>query len=404
MKRIAAIIVVLLAAGGLWFYLRPPKPPETPAARVERGNLVQVLTTNGKVEALDSFEVHTRAPVLVKRVLVQEGDHVRRGQLLADVDTTVAREALAHAQAQLEVARADRRLIERGGSAAELAELETAIARARLEKETAEREIASLQRLVERGAAPRADLQDQRHRLIKTEAELAALERKRTAFIGPEDRERVLARIRESETAVAQVQTTLRDTEIRSPADGTVYFLVLRPGGFYEAGTLVARVGRLAKVRVRLLVDEPELGPVEVGQPVRITWDALPGVSWEGHVERLPSMVQTVGARTVGEVLCTIETPMRRLLPNVTVNVEIRTGVAENVLIIPREAVVRQGEQTVVLVVDQNDTIVRRPVQLGIHDMGRIEVKVGLSENQIVALPGERIFSPGQTVRPKITR
>ncbi len=403
MKRVVLIVAVLLAVSGIAYYLRPSQPPEAPAARVQRGSLVQNLTTNGKVEALDTFEVHARVPVTIKRVLVHEGDTVRRGQPLAEVDNTAARDALARAQAQLEVARADRQLIERGGSTVELAQLESAIARARLEKETAEREMASLQRLVERGAAAKAEVLEQQVKIMKAEAELVALERKRKSLVGPEDRERVVARIREAETAVVQEENAVRETEIRAPADGIVYFLPLRPGGFYEGGTLVARVGQLDRVRVRLLVDEPELGPVRVGQPVRITWDALPDRSWNGTIEKLPSMVQTVGTRTVGEVLCTIDTPKRSLLPNVTVNVEIRTGNAEMVLTIPREAVVRQGEQTLVLVVDSNSAVVRQPVELGIHDLGRVEVKQGLSENQIVLLPGERIFPAGQKVRVKMT-
>jgi len=403
MKRVGLIVGIVLALAGLAFYLRPSPTPVTPAARVQRGSLVQNLTTNGKVEALDSFEVHARAPVTIQRVLVHEGDVVRRGQPLAEVDNTSVREALARSQAQLEVARADRQLIERGGSAAELSQIESAIVRARLEKDAAERERASLERLVERGAAARAEVQEQQMKIIKADAELAALDRKRKSLVGPEDRERVLARIREAETAVAQGENAVRETEIRAPAGGAVYFLALRPGGFYEGGALVARVGQLDRVRLRLLVDEPELGPVRVGQPVRITWDALPGVSWNGAVEKLPSMVQTVGTRTVGEVLCTVDTPRHRLLPNVTVNVEIRTGSAEMVLTVPREAVVRQGEQTLVLVVDSSGAVVRQPVQLGMHDLGRVEVKEGLSENQIVLLPGERIFPAGQKVRPKMT-
>src|SRR5712692_10135960 len=118
MKRVGLIVGIVLALAGLAFYLRPSPTPVTPAARVQGGSLVQNLATNGKVEALDSFEVHARAPVTIQRVLVHEGDVVRRGQPLAEVDNTSVREALARSQAQLEVARADRQLIERGGSAA----------------------------------------------------------------------------------------------------------------------------------------------------------------------------------------------------------------------------------------------------------------------------------------------
>jgi HlyD family secretion protein len=403
LKR-AALTLVLVALGvALWLHFRQPEPPEAPAARVKRGDLVQTLTTNGKVEAFDSVDVSARAGLSVIKVNVQEGDQVRRGQLLAEVDTAAAREALAHAQAQLEAARADEAVLERGGSSAEIAQIDSAIAEARLERETAEKEIAVLQRLVEKGAAPRVELQEQQRRLIKAEMDMAALERKRKSFLGPEDRERIQARVREAQAAVAQAMTALSQTEVRAPISGTLYMLALRPGGYYAPGAVVAKVGLLDKVRVRLLVDEPELGPVRIGQPVRITWDALPGVEWEGSVERLPSLIQTVGTRNVGELLCTIDTRERRLLPNVTVNVAIRTGEARNALTIPREALVREGDKTMALVVDANGMVSRQAVRLGIHDLGRVQVLEGLADNQIVLLPGEHIYSPGQQVRPKIT-
>ena len=402
MKRAAVIIVGLLLGGAGLVYWRRPEAPEAPCAQVRRASLVQMLTTNGKVDALDSMEVHARVPVQVTGVRVEVGDHLRRGQLLADVDETSPRQSLDRARAQLEVARVDRAVVERGGTAVEIAEIESALNRARLDREAAEREVVTLQRLVERQAASRAELLEQQQRLVRAQAQVSALERKRQALLGPEDRERVQARIREADAAVAQAETQLRQTEIRAPTEGILYFLALKPGGYYNAGALVARVGVMHSVRVRLLVDEPELGPVQVGQPVRITWDALPGTSWHGEVERLPSMVETIGTRTVGEVICTIDTPFQRLLPNVTVNVEIRTGAADDALTIPREAVVREGEQTLVLVVGADGVIVRRPVRLGIHDLARVQVLQGLSENQVVVLPGERSFAAGQKVRPKV--
>jgi RND family efflux transporter MFP subunit len=233
--------------------------------------------------------------------------------------------------------------------------------------------------------------------------ELAALERKRASFVGPEDRDRIRARIREAETAVAQAQTSLDAMEMRAPANGVLYMLDLHPGGYYSPGTLVGKIGLLDKVRVRLLVDEPELGAVRVGQPVRITWDALPGSEWNGTVEKLPSSIQTVGTRSVGELQCTVDARERPLLPNVTVNVAIRTGGAEDSLTIPREAVVREGEKTSVLVADANGVISRQPIRLGIHDLARVQVTEGLTENQVVILPAERSFSPGDKVRPKLT-
>jgi hypothetical protein len=64
---------------------------------------------------------------------------------------------------------------------------------------------------------------------------------------------------------------------------------------------------------------------------------------------------------------------------------------------------VREGEKTLVLVADSSGAISRQPVRLGIHDLARVQVTEGLTENQVVILPGERSFSPGEIVRPKLT-
>jgi HlyD family secretion protein len=372
------------------------------ATRVERASLVQTLLTNGRVEAFNSYAVNVRAPSLVTAVRVEQGDTVRRGQLLATVDDQTARQEVARAEAELAIARADRHLVERGAGGAELAELDAALGQTRLKIEAARREVATLERLVEKQATPRAALIEQQQALRNAEAELAGLEKKRASLLGPEERERIQGRIRNAEAALAQAQTALRLLELRSPADGVVYFLALRPGAYYNAGELVARIGNVDKVRVRVYVDEPELGVVRQGQPLRITWDGLPGQEWKGAVERLPAAVERVGTRSVGEVWCEVENPGRRLLPEATVNVDIETGRAENVLAIPREAVVRQGGEPSVLTVSDQGVIARTPVRLGIHDTSRVQVMEGVTERQLVLLPGERTYTPGERVLPKV--
>ncbi len=402
MKSLVAAAAGVALAGWLWVSWRRPEAPESPAARATRATVEQVLTTNGKVEALESHVVHARAAVQVLKVLVQQGDAVRRGQALAGVDAAPAREALARAQAQLEIGRADLALLERGGSAVELVEVDRARMRARLDQQAAEREAAILERLVEKKAATPAELAEQRLRVERAAAELSGLERRRQALLGTEDRQRVRARIREAEAALAQAQGALERVELRAPAGGVLYALELRAGAFVNAGDRVAEIGALDRVRVRVLVDEPELGQVAPGQPVEISWDALPGRRWKGMVERLPSRIEMAGTRSVGEALCTIENPERRLLPNVTVNADIRTGRIENALTIPREAVMRQGEQAFVLVVDAGGVVARQPVKLGIRDVNRVQVLEGLADNQVVLLPGEATPAPGQKVRPRV--
>ena len=145
-------------------------------------------------------------------------------------------------------------------------------------------------------------------------------------------------------------------------------------------------MGRLDKLRVRVYVDEPELGRVAIGQPVAITWEALPGGSWSGVVDKLPTAVVSLGTRQVGEVLCMIDNTNRKLSPGSNVNADIRTGVAENALTVPKEAIRRDGSGASVFVL-AGDRIVLRQVKIGVSSATRSQIASGLNDGDSVALP-----------------
>ena len=132
-----------------------------------------------------------------------------------------------------------------------------------------------------------------------------------------------------------------------------------------NAGDLIANVGRMDRLRVRVYVDEPELGRVAVGQPVTITWDALPGRQWHGQVDKKPITVQALGSRQVGEVICSIANDERALIPGTNVNAEIRTAVVENALVVPKETLRHDSSGDYVFAL-KGDTIERRAVKKGV--------------------------------------
>ena len=95
---------------------------------------------------------------------------------------------------------------------------------------------------------------------------------------------------------------------------------------YVEAGKAAAvQLADLHHERVRAYFDEPEIGRLEVGQKIQIKWDAKPGRTWNGHIERTPVTVINLGTRSVGEVLVKIDDADGDLLPdtNVTVTVTI---------------------------------------------------------------------------------
>src|SRR5260370_42326441 len=98
----------------------------------------------------------------------------------------------------------------------------------------------------------------------------------------------------------------------------------------------------LHKVRVRAFIDEPEIGGLEPGEPVRITWDALPNRTWMGKTQVITKQDVARGPRSVGELLCEADNQNLELLPNVNVNVRIKASARVNALTVPLGAVESQ--------------------------------------------------------------
>jgi multidrug efflux pump subunit AcrA (membrane-fusion protein) len=149
---------------------------------------------------------------------------------------------------------------------------------------------------------------------------------------------------------------------------------------------------------VLIYIDEPELGRVKLGAPVRITSDAYPERHWECQVDRLPAEVVALDTRRVGEVHCSVD-DADELIPNLRVSVNIESAAAKNALAVPREAIFRDNGRTSVWVVNGTGQAERREVGLGAASASRVEIRSGLSESDRVLLPGQQVLTAGETVR-----
>jgi HlyD family secretion protein len=184
--------------------------------------------------------------------------------------------------------------------------------------------------------------------------------------------------------------------------DGTLYNLPVKAGDYVKVGDLLAEMADLHQVRVRAFIDEPELGTLEPGQPVKITWDALPSRSWPGKTEIIPKQVVARGSRSVGELLCSVQNDNLELLPNTNVNVRIHSHERLNVLAVPRGAVELEGGQRYVFVVKNGigkSVVEKRAIQVGIADATNYEVISGLNQGEVVALPGDSDLRDGLPVK-----
>jgi len=354
-------------------------------ATVARGSIRSLISTNGKVEPIRNFEAHSPVPTLVKRLLVKEGDYVRRGQLLLQLDDDDLRSQAARAQARMTAAQSDTADLNTGGTREEMLTLDSQLIKAHSARDAAQRNLNALRRLSQQGAASAGEVKQAEDDLQRTQADVTLLEQKKKDRYSQPEVAKVRAQGAEAEAAYGAAENALRKSSVRAPFDGIVYALPVRQGAYVQTGDLLLQVGDLSQMLVRTFVDEPEIGRLAPGEKIEVTWDALPDRTWRGSVSTIPSTVKLRGSRNVGEVTCTVDNQDLRLLPNINVGVTVITAERSQVLTLAREAVRMDDTKPYVYLVEDG-VLKRREVQVSLQNLTRVEITAGLSEKSLVAL------------------
>ena len=365
------------------FSRRTPTRVRTTA--VERGPIRSLVSTNGKVEPVENFEAHAPIATTVKRLLVKEGDHVRKGQLLLQLDDADVRTQAARAQAQMTTARADQSALTTGGTHEELLTLDAQLIKAHSERDAARRNVDAFHRLQQQGAASPGEVKQAEDTLQRAQADVTLLEQKQKDRYSKPEAAKVQAEGTEAQATYDAAEAALLKSNVRAPFNGIVYSLPVKQGAYVQAGDLLLQEADLSHVLVRIFVDEPDVGRLVPGQKIELTWDAVPGRTWNGGVTTVPSTVKLRGARNIGEATCTVDNHDLKLLPNVNVGVTIVTAEHNNVLTLPRDAIrIDDTRPYVFRIVDNR--LKRQEVDISLQNLTRVEIRSGLPENAVVAL------------------
>jgi HlyD family secretion protein len=390
------IAVVVLVVVGL---ANRDQSPQVETARMKRENLSAFVTSNGKVEPIEPYVMRARLDAFVARLNATAGQPVHRGQPILSLDAADARAQLAQARGDLIAAEEDLRAARAGGPAGEVAQLEGDLRKAQVNLASLEHAQDALKRLVAQHAATQDELDQNRLAVERAKAELQTLEQRkadlaRRAGLGVQ---RDQLRVQQAREQIENLGRKVNSSEVTSPVDGTLYSLPVHAGDYIQVGAVLAEAADLRRVRVRAFVDEPDLGWLEPNQEVEVGWDALPGRVWTGRTEQIPKQVVPHGARSVGEVLCSMNNDKLELIPNTNVDVRIRVRARPNALVVPRVAVHSDDSHHFVFLI-QNGRLHQRVIQVGIANATEYEVLSGLNEGDRVALPGEVELRDGMDV------
>ena len=343
---ILAAVIVLAA-----FISRRDDGVRVRTAVAEMSDIRSVVSTNGKIEPVVNFEAHAPVATSVQRVLVREGEHVKKGQLLVMLDDADARAQAARAQAQLTGAQADLSASQRGGNQEEVLNVEAQMVKARTDRDLAKRNLDTLKKLEQQGAASAGEVLEAENSLARADAQLKFLQQKQTKRYSSSELDRVKAQRAEAQATYEAAQDVLSKSNVRAPFDGIVYSLPVKQGGFVAAGDLLLQ---------------------------------LPGRVWHAKLTAVPSTVKLRGSRNVGETTSIVDNADLKLLPNVNVGVTIVASEHPKALVVPREAIRMDDAKSYVLQV-VGRTLKRREVETSLSNLTQVEITRGLSAKDVVA-------------------
>src|SRR5712691_518520 len=401
-NRILLYLALALALAYAGVELSGRKPiPKVTAVTPMRENLVSSITSNGKVEPIAPYVMRAQLDTFVEQVRAKEGQTVRKGQVILELDVKDAAARLSEAKGKLLKAQDDLRAARAGGRADDAARVAGDLAKAQAERERLQKNHDVLLRLIAQQAATQDEVAANELALTKARTEVTRLAAAKEEFVRSVklDTDQAALHVQQIQNEAEALEEKVRQGRITAPADGTLYSLPVKAGDYVKLGELLAEMADLHKVRVRAFIDEP----------VKITWDALPSRSWVGRTEILPKQVVPHQNRSVGELLCAVNNDKLELLPNINVNVRINSRERIGVLAVPRGAVAAEGGRRFVFVVKNSQlgvgksTLEKREIRVGIADATNYEVVSGLQEGDLVALPGAVDLRDGMTVTVIIT-
>jgi HlyD family secretion protein len=313
--RLAVLLIVVVAIGvALWVVLnRHPTRTE--------------LTLYGNVD-LREIDLPFNDSQRVAEVLVQEGDHVRRGQLLAQLDTSRLQPLVAKAQAVVDLQQQAVQRLLAGNRPQEIAEARAAVASAQADAANARQQYQRTQQLEVSSAGravSRQDLDAAKAAYDSAQARLQSAQKALTLEqIGPrrEDIGEAQAQLRADQADLASAQAELNDAQLRAPLDTVVRSRLVEPGDMASPSQPAFTLAITDPKWVRAYVDEPDLGSVRQGMPATVTVDTFPSRSFSGWVgfissvaEFTPKSVETTQLRSslVYEVRVFVRDPQDQL-------------------------------------------------------------------------------------------
>jgi HlyD family secretion protein len=353
-KRWLGAIVVLLVVGGLAyanFAFRKVTGKEVTVEAVQARDLTAIVSASGKIQAKRTVNISADNMGRVTRLSVEEGDRVKRGQFLMQIDPRNLASMVLSGEAGQQAAQS------------QLEQQRLAIVSAREMLSLARQELKRQQELWSQQLTTRQELDRAENTVTVREAEL----RQREVDIKTQDQ-----RIRQEGASLNQAQYNLSRARIESPIDGIVSRRNIEEGEtvvigtMNNAGTVLLTIADMSIIEAEVEVDETDIPTVRLGQVAKVTIDALPGREFTGRVTEIgnsPIQTTTGGQQSSAgqqatnfKVTVQLDQTIDEVRPGFTCTAEITTATRKQAVAVPIQAMAVRD-----LVYDAKGNVVRPP-------------------------------------------
>jgi HlyD family secretion protein len=320
-------------------------PQIGPTAIVKRGQIERIVVASGTIEPEHLVEVRPKISGIVEKFMVDTGDHVKAGQVVAEIDREELEAAVREARAQLQGAKVNR--IE------------------------SKRALGRRAQLLKSGSVSKDELDK-----VSTQNDVAE------------------ANLESAQATVDRLEQQLAYATIAAPIDGVVLARDLNPGAAVASvasvtgGTVLMTIADTTQMHLLGVVDENEFARVKVGMTARIRTEAYPDRVFPGTVRKVASLGDRKENVTSFKVEVNVDEGIDKLWPRMSADADIVAEVHDHALTLPEAALLYEGDDIFVQVAGHSSgpSLKKRRVKVGITTSNRVEILSGVADKEVVKL------------------
>lgn len=405
MKKALILIVmlILLVLAFYWTEIGPKKeikanPPTAQNSKrqipvetvsLHLGSIDRRLHLTGTIISEAMVDVLSKVSGILEKIQVEQGDRIKADQVIAMVDSEEKEAQLQEAQAALDVLRARWAQMETGARPEEITQSEQLVLQAKASWETSLDNYMRLKNLKERDFISQQRLDEAMLQVTLSEAEYRSAKEKLTLLrkgARQEDRDALLAQIRQAEAALRLTRIHLKNTTLRAPISGIISKRFLDQGSSVSTTSPIVRIVAMDRVKVLVQVVENELAQLRCGAKAEIYVDAYQKQIFRGGVSCISPTVDPESR--MADIEIQVGNEDHRLKPGMFARVNLLVQRRDGVLLLSKDSLMREHGHTRVFV-HENGRALLREVSLGLEGEKYVEVVSGLQEGEEVIVAGQ---------------